>query len=788
MPCAVAFGAGIVAASAAPRLSGMGVLAAGICLLLLACVARRRTGPAAALVACGLFALGAGCALLDLQRVAARSWLPSDGTAIEADILARVWRAPESELDGGVSLLVSARPAGEPTREALRVGIRVEPSHPGATRDLLALRRGDRIRAWCRLRAPVRRGGALADDPAIRLWSQGLDATGTVKSARLVRKIENGSPGAGRLLDDLRARSLERLDRAVGSSGRGRAVLGAMLLGERSSLAPEDLRRLRDGGLLHLLAISGFHVSLAALCVSAALRRVTRRGWIACLCSASAVAAFVFLVGSAPPALRAGASAIVAWAGRAIGRDGNPMNALALAGCAMLAVSPGLIWNAGFELSIAATAGILALSGRLASRLPLPRAVARAAGLSVAAYAATAPILAWRFERLAPAALLSNLIAAPLAVAVLVAGILALAVADLPGAGPLAGALARWSVEGLVRLADAAESLPFGSFRVARPGGLLLFSCFGALLLARGFGTAGSMSRAISRASGLACALAMTLLHLGPLPAGEREPEVAVLDVGQGLAIAVVGPSGQCLLVDAGGTGRGRFDAGERIVVPALLRRGCRRLEAVIVTHDHDDHAGGAAAVLRDLEVGELWVGAGSHRDPRTRDTARVAVRAGAAVALAERGLRARRAGTVVEFLHPDRADAALPVNDRCVVVRLSWGAARMLVPGDLEADGEGRLLARGEPIEAAVLIVGHHGAPGSSSKAWIARVGARVAVISAGRGNRFGHPHPDVLDRLARAGCRIYRTDRDGTVLLRPSRGGFAVDTELRSGGGGWE
>jgi len=684
-------------------------------------------------------------------------------------------------LDGALALAGTGRPSREPLRPPLRLALRVEPSDPTAMRKLLELRRGDRILAWCRVRGPTKGGGSLADDPAVRLWSQGLDATASVKSARLVRKLEDGSVSLGRLLDGLRVRLLERLDRTVGSEGRARAILGAMLLGERSRLDSEDLRRLRDGGLLHLLAISGLHVSLAALFVAGILRRLVRSVSISAVCCSATIGAFVFLVGAAPPALRAGASAILCWAGRAIGREADPLNALALAAWGMVALEPGLLWNPGFELSVAATAGILAFSGGIASCLPFPKPMSQAAAVSIAAYLATAPLLAWRFERLAPVALLSNLVAGPLTALLLLTGGAVLLVGELPGIGPPLTEAARASAELLASIAAAAEASPFGCFRVARPSSLLLGAVLVLLLAAPRISSKTPRWRAAARIFRLALALLFCLLHLGPLPPGPSAGiEAAVLDVGQGLAVAVRAEAGRCLLVDAGGTNRGRFDAGERIVVPQLLRLGCRRLEALILTHDHDDHAGGAVSVLREMEVGELWVGAGSCRDPLTRKAAARAIESATAVLLAEAGRSARRAGVLLEFLHPDRADRLLPVNDRCVVVRISWPGIELLVPGDLEREGEQRLLAREARLASKVLVVGHHGAAGSSSEEWIRAIAPRIAIISAGRGNRFGHPHLPVLERLRRAGSDVYRTDLDGTIRLRLEADRIVVDSDL--------
>jgi competence protein ComEC len=279
------------------------------------------------------------------------------------------------------------------------------------------------------------------------------------------------------------------------------------------------------------------------------------------------------------------------------------------------------------------------------------------------------------------------------------------------------------------------------------------------------------------RTISLCIVLAVIRVHLGTWPGSVGAPvEVAILDVGQGQAVVIRGPHARCAVVDAAGTFRGRFDAGERVVVPWLSEMGCARLEALIITHDHDDHAGGAKAVLRELEVDELWYPAGTHGRPQTRELLDLAHERGVATVGVARGFRARRAGVELEVLHPTPWLAGLGVNDRSVVLRVRTDAGAVLVTGDLESPGEDSLLDAGVDPRADVLVAGHHGAVKASSWPFLLRVRPRIAVISVGVRNRFGHPSSETLARLERIGARTYRTDRDGTVRLVPTSRGWAV------------
>jgi competence protein ComEC len=236
------------------------------------------------------------------------------------------------------------------------------------------------------------------------------------------------------------------------------------------------------------------------------------------------------------------------------------------------------------------------------------------------------------------------------------------------------------------------------------------------------------------------------------------------------------------VLIDAGGSAHPRFDPGERVLLPYLDQRRVRRLDLLVASHGDVDHVGGAFAVLRELEIGELWLPPGAHRHPRLAALAALARERGAAVVLAERGHEAVRGGVPLRVLGPDRGHLVGSENDRSLVVLAGAPPARLLVAGDLERSGETRLLACGEDPAAEALIVGHHGSAGGTGASFLSRVGATHALISCGFHNRFGHPHPETLRRLRSAGAGIWRTDRQGLIRLVADARGWEVTVTRRS------
>jgi competence protein ComEC len=391
--------------------------------------------------------------------------------------------------------------------------------------------------------------------------------------------------------------------------------------------------------------------------------------------------------------------------------------------------------------------------------------------VSTAAYLATAPAVASHFRWLAPVGLVSNLLAVPLCTAVLGAGYGCVLFADVPVLGRALGSVTGAAARSLLGVASAAAAWEPGAFCVVRPSAGMVVTYFAVLV----FYSTGSGTRVARSAAVPALALLAVLIHLGlPVPAGNGRAEIDLLDVGQGQAVAVRGPGGALLLVDTGGSHEPRFDPGESIVLPHLVERGGGWLAAIILTHGHVDHVGGAFAVLREIEVGQLWVGPGAHRDPRLSALMRLAHERGTAVVLAEAGSSDVVGGLRVQTLAPSRGIAHDAGNEASVVVVVGEPPSRLLVPGDLEGAGEQALIASEASLRAEALVVAHHGSRYGTSRAFLARIRPQWALISAGRRNPFGHPHAEVLERLELHGVPVLRTDELGSLRLVADQDGW--------------
>jgi competence protein ComEC len=255
-------------------------------------------------------------------------------------------------------------------------------------------------------------------------------------------------------------------------------------------------------------------------------------------------------------------------------------------------------------------------------------------------------------------------------------------------------------------------------------------------------------------------------LALQPLPPCLR---VTFLDVGQGDAIVLQTPKGHVMVVD---TGRAtpEDDMGRRVVLPFLRAQGVNRVDALVLTHPDIDHIGGAISLLQRITVRYLLLPPSTSDDPLYRHIQEAAERRRIPVRTLARGERIEFSdGVAAEVLHPSVRSAfeQHPDNNASLVLRLRYGRTSLLLTGDTEEEAERDMLRAGENVRADVLKLGHHGSLTSSSESFLEAVRPQVAIVSAGRGNVYGHPHPEILARLEARHIRLFRTDRNGAITI---------------------
>ncbi len=732
-------------------------------LLVLACLTRR--AGLRALLACLLCTCIGSISLLRQFRTA--TW-PYPESVVERIVEGRV---EDRHVGSGWSRfrLRDVRGLGPGPAPPQRVEVLVEEREGGVATSAQV---GQQLRLYLRLR-PVR----SLQNPGARPHVRRLRRAGVGASARLLHPALAViiSKPEGRLQRGARYR--EELARRLEGLGPGSALLRALALGDRAGLAKPDREAIAKSGLSHLLAVSGLHLGLVGLGGYSLLwffaRRLPRLAarfdlrLAALVLACVATAFYAFLVGWGIPVRRALCVFAALVLGLIANRRARGMHSLALAAMLILAAEPQALFAPGAQMSFAVSAALLLSMGRDEifagfSLLAYARNLLR---VSLTAVMVSAPIAATCFGALAPAGVLWNMLAVPWTACVLLPGALlatfwvALRPVLLPWEMVLLGGFTRGVGEGSLQAARAAASLLPPLAVSAAPAWPWLAAAMAVALLG-------------VRVRGLPLLLAaaggcLTLLALAPpAPVSPQPPRVVFLDVGQGDATIIQG-RGVAMLVDAGTAFPSGGSMGAVAVLPALRALGIARLDLVVVSHADLDHRGGIPEVLKALPVEALWLPRGSAEDPAYADLYALARARG--VALVERGtedLPLRLGEFEIETLWPDRAFRGGDRNDHSLVLRVSRGAWRLLLPGDLEQAGEAALLARGADLAATWLKLGHHGSRTSSSAAFLDAVSAEEALVSAPCGGRFGMPHAEVLERVRARGARLWWTGRDGAVL----------------------
>jgi competence protein ComEC len=650
-------------------------------------------------------------------------------------------------------------------------------------------------------RASTAAGALRVVGPRRASWGCRLGAAQAWASGRLLGYVGSGVN-----------RQLPPVARLSVADGR---MLDAMLFGDRTSLDQGLRTGFERTGTFHLFVVSGLHIALLAGGVFWVLRRVRLPVWAATVGTIAAAAGYAAMTGFGQPVQRSLGMVTVYLLARVLGREREPLQALGAAALAMLLWAPASLFEAGFQMTVLAVVAIGGIGhplaerwfveyGRVAREVFRPRRRRLEARLGQLRLTlelfgeALAGVVGWRWLRYGPAwavrvavgtaelALLGMVtelvMALPMAlyfhravvfalpanmVVLPVIGVLApAAVATFVGAvvhpwlAAVPGAVTALLLHGIGGVIGRISGMRVADLRVPGPGGVVTVVVLGVL---------GGCCWAVRRGRGFAWAAVGVLPGVAALVLWPR-------------AVERRAGAGKVRLVEAGGpVGRAGgaevvsgFDVGEEVVSPYLWSRGVRRVDVVVLTHAHTDHMGGMPAVLRNFRPRELWVGI----DPGSRLYRALLAEAGR-LGITVRHLAAEDAmrwdGVDVYCLSPavEYRNAGAPRNDDSVVLRLQYGRASALLEGDAERASEAAMVADGRVGPVTLLKVGHHGSASSSTAGFLAEARPVDAVVSDGRGNPFGHPRAEVIDRIAAGGAHVFRVDEFGATSFFLTRDG---------------
>lgn len=643
-------------------------------------------------------------------------------------------------------------------------------------------RSGDVLELEGQLEGPPQLGGF---DYADYLARRGIASTMAFPAARVVGHEDDSILRATVL--NVRRRLARSIDLALPEPQSSLAQ--GVLLGRRAALPADLAADLNATNTSHLVVVSGSNVVLVSAFVTLFFAwAIGRRP--ALVLSIAAVAAYAVLVGPSPPVVRAAIMGILTVIATVNGRRSSAISALLLAAAVMLGLSPSTVRDVSFQLSFAATAGMLYLSMPLqrwlielaaralrAETLPgWTRAlVAEPLAMTFAAILATAPLLALNFGRLSLVAIPANLLVVPAFPFILASSLLAALGGLLPAGRLVVAAPAYYLLTYWIEVTRRLAALPGAAAQVDGFSGPWALATYAALAAAA-FAFVRRLrppaeprvvplhldTRRLSTLAAVALPAVVLAATAGWWfwPSPPARLRVTVLDVGEGDAILIQAPGGRDVLVDGGPGGAVLRGLGDE------LSWDDRSIELVVLTHPQADHLTGLPDVLARYDVGRVLAGPGAQPSAAERAWLTAVRGEGLAIETARQGMTFDLGGCVrLDVLGPDAAMAADgQVNNTGVVLRLSCGDVSFLLAADIEAPAERALLADGVDLRSTVLKVAHHGSKTSSTAEFLAAVRPRIAVVSSGKDNPFGHPAPEVVGRLDDY-ADVYNTADAGAV-----------------------
>lgn len=674
---------------------------------------------------------------------------------------------------------------------------------------------GEKIRFPARLRpfSNFNIPGAYDYVSAMRL--RGLECGASVSDGRQIVSL-----GRGRLGFPLEI--LEKLRRPIRSFFRenlspgNEAVFRALILGEKQAIHSDLRDSFNMTGLGHILAVSGLHVGLVAWLAFSVLKKLLSLSYrlmlrtdirkLAAILTCFPVVAYAGLAGFHVSSQRAMIMALAYLFSIILGREKEIWSTCALAALVVLSLDPFSLFSISFQLSFCAVVGILWLAPRIYKWIsapldkrnlggkgsPLVRISFYFAGLTsvtLSAMIILLPLISYYFHRVSLVALPANLSVMPvLGFWVIPFGLMS--VLSLPIShfvADLSLELGAWGLDVMVWLVQFWAHFPWAALWVITPNffEILLYYCFIFTLFS------------LRRWSWAKWAFLFTLFVFAAdasywIYQTRFNPHLRVtyLDVGQGSSTLIQFPGQERMLIDGGGFPRGNFDVGRMVVAPFLLHSKIRRIDYLVLTHPQADHMNGLRFISSQFHPREFWHN-GASVEGESYSALMKNLDLEGTKKLGPSDLRGGReiSGVKVEILHPfareEKGLVSTPsrgLNDQSLVLKLSYSGKTFLFPGDLGKEGEKQIVSRtGTLLKSDVLLAPHHGSRSSSSKEFLQKVKPRFCVISSGRGNQFGFPHIETLERFDGMSCRVIRIDQVGNLQFSVGQNRIKISSFLK-------
>ena len=569
------------------------------------------------------------------------------------------------------------------------------------------------------------------------------------------------------------------------TAGESAPVFSAMVLGDKSGLSPELQMKYQQAGIIHILAISGLHIGILGMGLYNLLKKAGLGIWPSAVVAVAVMIQYGIFTGSGVSTMRAVTMFLIACMAKVLGRIYDMRSALAVTAMLILLESPAYLMDTGFLLSFGCVTGLAVATEPLYCLAGVEGKAGKALVSSIAIQLVTLPVMLRAYGEVSLAGIVLNLLVLPGAGVVLGSGVASVLtggfsiqagkLAALPGRGLLYFYEQLCTLAGKTRLAVWIGGAP-KLWQILAYYGILA----GVLILGHYIGKAekklpGKKQKSQIRTKRYCCLAAVFFTGtavgiLGYHPAGSLK--ITCLDVGQGDGIVVETPDDQHILIDGGSSSRSSL--ARYCLMPYLKNQGISYVDMVIISHTDLDHISGTEELftyisqgLTSIRVGSLILPGWREPPEEWKKLAELAEKAGAKVLKGNQGDVLKMGEVELDFLWPGTEAKGDEVNEEAIVMELLYRDFRMLFTGDIGSDTEKKLINAGLLEDVDCLKAGHHGSGYSSSEEFLKIIQPEISVISCSETNRYGHPSPETVSRLKKAGSRILYTMISGAVTI---------------------
>jgi|GEM_PF-607677 len=591
-----------------------------------------------------------------------------------------------------------------------------------------------------------------------RVYSQGYQLGTILKAGFLIHPLRHK-------IISLKKRLLNLIDQHIGRPSS--QVVKALILGEREGLPIDWEKSFTESGVNHLLAISGLHVGFILMVLITLLKILKVPLLSKNLFTSMLLVLYIILTGIRPSVLRAGILAITYLWAPFFKRRSDLLNLLGFALIINLLLNPYTLFTPGFQLTYLVVFMLITWGKILSRKIPMVLAI------SIAAQFAAAPLTTYYFNSITPVGILTNIWAIPLVGFIVSFTIIVLMLGlFFPLFIAMTGRLIALSLFIVKKGTDLMTILPGGHLEMATPSPVLISTILIFLLILPYFledklVPVNRISNQLNAKLTIITFIILMVLQVFIPIFIDNNLNVYFLSVGQGDSIYIKTPDNHHILIDGGGFAGQDYSQGEVRLLPFFKYKGIKKLDMVIVTHYDADHALGVRDVLINRDVSLLAI-------PTVKTDNELALNIMKQASVECVPVVVLKEGDLLQFgevkflvLNPSRKGYSLSSNNNSIVLKVVYRDFTMLLTGDLEKDGEYRLIKEGYDLRSSILKLGHHGSGGSSSSPFLREVCPLEAVVSVGR-NKYGHPSEALLNRINQMGIRTWRTDKQGAIIIK--------------------